>query len=255
MNNVIHLWNYDSDTPADLIDPSFIKERQYFGFFSLLFLIKTIGIEETISIWFVTADARRVGGSSGASLAVSTAFGLCKVIPQEYPMISCRCIDFSLRDFDPDLQCLQLLAEIVSPSDSPEVAYRGLQRWLSTTVQITSSERQPPAFRKNGVYLITGGLGRIGLTIAEYLTKKYETVVILLSRHATEGASNHTFPTDGRHAKLRQISNQFGGVKVVQGDVTDLVRMKDLIETLKNSTEVLTELFMRRESWMTTTSA
>ena len=40
-----------------------------------------------------------------------------------------------------------------------------------------------PAWKQNGVYLITGGNGKVGSSIAQYLIAKHKVKVILLSRH------------------------------------------------------------------------
>ena len=41
--------------------------------------------------------------------------------------------------------------------------------------------------RKGGVYLITGGLGRIGLVLAEYLARTVRAKLILMGRSAFPG--------------------------------------------------------------------
>ena len=43
--------------------------------------------------------------------------------------------------------------------------------------------------RRNGVYVITGGLGAIGLTIAEYLAKKVQAKLVLVGRAAPSGSA------------------------------------------------------------------
>ena len=53
------------------------------------------------------------------------------------------------------------------------LAYRDHQRWVQTVERIYLKEPKSAAIplREQGVYLITGGLGGVGLTLAEYLAQ------------------------------------------------------------------------------------
>jgi NAD(P)-dependent dehydrogenase (short-subunit alcohol dehydrogenase family) len=78
----------------------------------------------------------------------------------------------------------QLGAELRSAPVNPLVAYRGVHRWVRTyePVCVPALEGRPSRLRDNGVYLITGGLGGIGLAIAEYLAKSISARLVLVSR-------------------------------------------------------------------------
>lgn len=65
----------------------------------------------------------------------------------------------------------------------PVVAYRGHHRWVQTFEPFRCEDATPP-LREEGVYLITGGLGGIGLELAEYLAQTVRAKLILIGSSA-----------------------------------------------------------------------
>ena len=117
----------------------------------------------------------------------ATLLGPCRVVSQEHPNIRCMSVDIVLPE--PDTRQEQeliglLLEELVSETSDPIVAYRGKHRWLqafeATPLEKVSDLK--PRIRDNGVYLITGGLGGIGLVLAEYLAQTVRAKLVLIAR-------------------------------------------------------------------------
>jgi len=109
--------------------------------------------------------------------------GPCKVIGMEYPHIRARSIDLAV---DGDLRWLgQTVAnDLCAPWTEPVVAYRGRYRWVQAFEQLQIHEHMPSPtpMRNSGVYLIAGGLGLIGLEIADLLARTARARLVLLSR-------------------------------------------------------------------------
>src|SRR5690348_16258650 len=81
----------------------------------------------------------------------------------------------------------QTLAEITQGSSERIVAYRGTYRWVQSYEPV-EPPAQPAGFsrlRKQGVYLITGGLGNIGLALAAYLATTVQAKPVLTGRSAS----------------------------------------------------------------------
>jgi NAD(P)-dependent dehydrogenase (short-subunit alcohol dehydrogenase family)/acyl carrier protein len=117
----------------------------------------------------------------------STITGAIKVIPQEYTNILCRSIDVVLpgRENIKEENLINLLYdELNYKTPGVIAAYRGLSRWEQTLerVKLAAPREQSPVFKEKGVYLITGGLGGIGLTFSEYLGRNYKARLILTGR-------------------------------------------------------------------------
>jgi acyl transferase domain-containing protein len=187
--NILHLWNiapYNSKEVGTRIEESCLEK----GFFSLLFLAQTLAntnLPETIQILIVSSGLHAVTGEEVLCSEQATLLGPCKVISQEYPHISCRSIDFVLPNPETarwnrliDL----LLAEVRLPTSDSIIAYRGSYRWVQTfeSLHLDNVSETTAILRKRGVYLITGGLGGIGLELAEYLAQQVSANLVLVGR-------------------------------------------------------------------------
>ncbi|MEW6736652.1 MAG: acyltransferase domain-containing protein, partial [Acidobacteriota bacterium] len=172
---ILHLW---SITPTIDIGSEPFERLQSLGFYSLLFLAQALdseNITEPIRIGVITNHIVAVTDEEILHTEKVTIFGPCKVIPQEYPYITCHCIDIYLpkTGAQPELRILnQIIAEISLNSPDVIVAYRGNQRWVQSfePVKLNSIEKIPQ-LRSKGVYLIISGLSDIGFALAEYLAK------------------------------------------------------------------------------------
>src|SRR5690348_14712729 len=66
------------------------------------------------------------------------------------------------------------------------MALRGTQRWIRDVeaVRLQSRGEDVARLRNGGVYMITGGLGNIGLVLATHLAKKAQAKMVLIGRSA-----------------------------------------------------------------------
>jgi phthiocerol/phenolphthiocerol synthesis type-I polyketide synthase E len=121
----------------------------------------------TRSLWDVTGG-EAVPGAQGA-LA-----GLAKVIPQEYPNLRCRLIDTGSGKVN------VLAAELESDAGPPVVALRGSHRWEQVFEPLRLEKpASTPRLDPGGHYVITGGRGRFGQTVAEHLRSLGAKVTLL----------------------------------------------------------------------------
>jgi acyl transferase domain-containing protein/thioesterase domain-containing protein/acyl carrier protein len=192
-HSIIHLWSISAHKNQAGI--KYFEHLQPFGFYSLLYLCKAIenqSVTEAINIEVIANGVHKVVGSEDVIPEKATILGPCKVIPQEYTNIFCRFIDVSFEDSrssSMEKLTAQLLSELTGEFSDPIVAYRDGQRWLQTFESVTlnedlndTKEKLPKTLRQNGVYLITGGLGNVGLVMAEYLAKSVQAKLILTGR-------------------------------------------------------------------------
>ncbi|MFH9990910.1 SDR family NAD(P)-dependent oxidoreductase [Streptomyces luteogriseus] len=94
--------------------------------------------------------------------AHSALFGLAKVIGQEHPDIGCRCVD-TAADVPPGA----LAREILGTDPAGQTALRADGRYVLELVETDlRPEPEDLAAVPDGVHLITGGLGGLGLEIA-----------------------------------------------------------------------------------------
>ncbi|GAA6615706.1 SDR family oxidoreductase [Scytonema sp. NUACC26] len=198
-NAIAHFW---SVTPNDTLpcdrsvkqtEPShqFFEDAQNLGFWSLLFLAQALGrrnITDALKLIVVTSNVQDVTGEDILCPEKATVLGPCKVIPLEYPKITCCTIDIVISSCEnPPVQKLidSLVTEITAQRTDDIIAYRGYHRWVQTFEPVRldrgdiASQTQ---LREGGVYLITGGLGGIGLVLAENLAQTAQAKLILVGR-------------------------------------------------------------------------
>jgi len=238
---IAHLW---SITPQDQIRSEIdFFESQALGFYSLLFLTQAIGkqnITDSLQLEVLTNNMQEVTGVEELCPEKATILGPCKVIPQEYPNISCRSIDIAIPKsgtWQEENLIDQLVAELaLEPSDST-VAYRGNHRWVQSfeAIRLDGAVEGTTRLRVGGVYLIIGGLGGIGNTFAEYLAQTVRAKLILVGRSAFTDRNEwgEWLATHNEHdevsRKIRQVQalEEVGAeVLVVSADVANYEQMQ-----------------------------
>ncbi len=210
---------------------------QYRGFYSLLFLAQALGElgGAPIDISVITNGMVSISGEEEIAPEKATVLGPCMVIPLEYPNITCRGIDVSLPPpgsrMEERLVDL-LITEFAGKGAGETVAYRGTDRWIQTfdPVCLPGSAERPGAVRENGVYMITGGLGGIGRSLAELLARTTTVKLALIGRTGVppgEGrdawlvSHDETDETSRRIRSLRALEDAGAEVLVIEADVTD----------------------------------
>ncbi len=166
------------------------RRLQEMGFFSLVALSRELAQQlggDGVDIVVVTDRVQRIGADSGLMPVKATVTGAASVIPTEYPNLRMRCIDIaSPTRHGIAAMADAVIAEAASPCDQAVIAYRGGERWVRRFQQIPAGQAgrkaQEPALRPGGTYLITGGLGGLGLTIARRLADCSGVRIALLGR-------------------------------------------------------------------------
>ena len=187
---IIHFWSVTPNDQSESGIESFDK-AQDLGFYSLLFLAQAMGrqnVKEEFQISVVSNNLQELTGEELLLPEKATVLGPIKVIPQEFPNVTCRSIDVVIPRSESQGALLidQLLEEFQAKSPDRVVAYRGNHRWIQTfePIRLEQSAEVTLRLREGGVYLITGGLGCIGLVLAEYLAKKVKAKLVLTGRSA-----------------------------------------------------------------------
>ncbi|MHC0066349.1 FkbM family methyltransferase [Nostoc sp. UIC 10890] len=246
---IAHLWNI---TPQQNIASrlDYFDATQDIGFYSLLFLVQALGeqnINDSLQISVISNDMQQLFDESNLCPEKATILGVCKVIPQEYSHISCRSIDIAL----PQIGTQQwqqlidhLLIELGTITSDQVIAYRGNQRWVQYFEPLAIEKPSVSTkLREEGVYVITGGLGGIGLAIAEYLAKTVKAKLVLIGRSELppkveweEFLSSHE-QEDFLTTKIRKIQllEELGAeVVVLKADVANLEQMQNAINEVRD---------------------
>ena len=136
---------------------------------------------EPIKLTVVSDNVHSVTGREGVRAEKSLLLGPVRVLPQEHPEISCRLVDVEM-DRPSDIRVHMLLTECLADKQEAVVAHRGRQRWTQSVKAIETPQSPFSGVRPRGVYLITGGLGAVGLSIARHLHKTTSAHIVLTGR-------------------------------------------------------------------------
>lgn len=237
---IAHLWNITTNPETDLgLDD--LETIQDLGFYSLLFLTQAIGLQgitDAVQLLIATNNMHDVTGDESLCPEKAIVLGPCKVIRQEYPNINCRSIDVVIPESTRQLERLidQIVGEFSAQPTDLAVAYRGHHRWVQTyePVRLESANPSKTRLRAGGVYLITGGLGGIGLALAEYLAQAVRAKLVLIGRSDlpnrdewTQWLATHDC-RDGVSDKIKKVQalEELGAeVLVKSANVADLGQM------------------------------
>ncbi|HTC92438.1 MAG TPA: SDR family NAD(P)-dependent oxidoreductase, partial [Terriglobales bacterium] len=234
---VFHCWSVGEGAAP-------LNQSQERGFFSLLHFAQALGnqnVNESLALKVISSDMQRVIGEKRLSPEKATVLGPCRVIPQEYPNITCQCIDLSLGD-NPSWDELAkiTLAELDAPGEDLSVAYRGGDRWVQDFDPVHLPENKTAPLRQEGVYLITGGLGGIALELAEFLAANCRAKLALVGRSSLppKDAWNASDQYDDRtRARIRRVQKleELGcEVLLCTADVTNYEQMKQVMMDIKS---------------------
>ena len=247
-SQILHGWNlFPTDgiqvggTVLDLEER--YQQVQLHGFYSLMFLAQALGkngVDQSVTLTTLSCGIYNVLGNEDIHPERASILGACKVIPLEYPNIKCRSIDIGDETLT-QAQANQVLREMLVDSDDPVIALRNYHRWVQDfeNVELGSIGATPPVLRKGGVYVITGGLGGIGLAMADYIADQVEPTLVLISRSSLPDESEWesivaSGDTDslvtGRIQSLLALKNKGATVKVYAADVTNYRQMKKIID-------------------------
>jgi len=187
---IVHLWNASPGGEPATGFAGFTAS-QYLGFYSLVFLAQALGkhaITKPVRLCVITSDMQDITGEEELRPERMTLLGPLKTIPQEYPNIECRSIDIHLPRHgsvdDEERLIDQLHEEVIRESTDTVVAYRRNHRWGQDFESIprAATAAIEPVWREGGVYLILGGLGQIGLVLAEEIARSVKARLVLVGR-------------------------------------------------------------------------
>lgn len=197
------------------------------GFGGLLHLAQAADGRGALEILAVTRGVRDVTGAEELHPRRAAVLGLCQAIAQELPNIGARTVDVD------ELRAPDLLRELALGSE-PAAAWRNGRRWVPAPTPV--AVREPAILRDGGHFLVTGGLGSIGLEVAACLASASSGArIVLTGRSAFPGRDTwdggHDGDTGKRIAKIREIEAGGAEILVLSADVAVKADMERVIST------------------------
>jgi thioesterase domain-containing protein/NAD(P)-dependent dehydrogenase (short-subunit alcohol dehydrogenase family)/acyl carrier protein len=163
--------------------------------------------------------------------------GLIKALVQELSWLDCRHVDLSVEEAI-KLNVAHVCQELRVIQAEREVAYRAGQRLIPRLEKVdwTQSAQSQIPLKVGGTYLISGGLGGVGLEIAQYLLQHYKARLLVVGR--TPLPDRQEWETHiaigGRVAeriKAYQSLEALGGDLIYESvDICDYPQMKQAVD-------------------------
>jgi acyl transferase domain-containing protein len=217
------------------------------GFLTLLGLAQELArqpsTEGQIQLRVVTTGLQAVGrGEAVSSPERATLLGVVRTLPLEHPGIGCAAVDVELPAGDEDRDRLAelLIAETAAPVVETVIALRGEERWVERfePVPLSGTDERRLPLREHGVWLITGGLGGLGLVLAEELARAVRARLVLTGRGGLPpraewpgwlAAQGESDPTSRRIRGVQRLEELGAEVLVVAADVADEAAMREAV--------------------------
>lgn len=234
---ILHLWTATDAGAAETAADAF-ESHQSAGFYSLIFLAQGLeknNVTSPIQIGVVSNQLHALSARDTLCPAKSTLLGACKVLPQEFPNLHFKSIDIGDWAQGETAAAEKLIAELAFEPADPVVAHRDEQRWVQEFVPLPLGEapQESTRLRTGGVYLITGGLGNIGLEFAEALSERVQARLVLIGRsefperaaweqRLTSHAEDEVNRKIRRLLKLEELGSQ---ILVLRADSADRQQM------------------------------
>jgi acyl transferase domain-containing protein/acyl-CoA synthetase (AMP-forming)/AMP-acid ligase II/acyl carrier protein len=184
-------------------------------------------------LWLITRDAQAASpGEDVSAPALTALWGLARVVAQENAELRCSAIDIGAAT-----PAATVVDELLADGDEDQIALRGLARSVARVVRRARpgddagsghpDERAgihpsaAPMIGSDGLYLVTGGLGALGLAVARWLVDRGARRLLLIGR---SGAAS-----DAQRAAVDALSAAGAEVRVAAVDVADAAALADAL--------------------------
>src|ERR1022692_4610750 len=244
LEHVVHLWNVTEKGEATFDD------LQKLGFYSLQFVAKALGenrITGALKLDIVANQLYAADAAEDLCPGKATLLGPCRVIPQEYPNVASRSIDIVVSEggsANEEQLLANLFNEVTSDCADVTICYREnrrmVQSFLPTRLEEVVADKE--VLRQGGVYLITGGLGGVGLVLADLLASRFGAKLVLTGRKSlpqkeqwTEWLAAHgeLNEVSAKIRKVQALEEKGAEVMVVSADVADEARMREVLAAIE----------------------
>ncbi len=174
------------------------------------------------SIWVITQGAQRVTDGDTVAPEQSSLWGFCRAAALEYPQVWGGLADLPA-GFGEWPRLIAQVSGVTPGEDQMALRERGVH--VPRLVRRAAApEGAPLQLRSDASYLVTGGLGAIGLEMAGYLAAHGAGNLVLTSRRT---------PDDTTQARIDALQQEHGcTVRVVTADVADPHDVARLLSTV-----------------------
>lgn len=184
-------------------------------------------------LWLVSRGGQHVPAApANLDPLQATTWGLARGFSLEFPIQFSAVIDLDPRSSAAE-SARGIAAELAGASSEDGVVLRGGRRFVPRVVRSAEPPTAVPDLRKDAAYLVTGGLGGVGLHVGRWLAAHGAGCVVLLTRRtlpdrATWSSLAAADPLHRIIHGIQEMESLGARVVVAQADVSDEVAMTAL---------------------------
>jgi acyl transferase domain-containing protein len=163
-------------------------------------------------LWLVSTGAWSLAGDSmDVAVAQGSAWGMGRIIAAEHPELRCTNLDLSTSLTPEELNVFTAWLRQDAPEE--QIAIRGKNSFVLRLERLEStSSATPVRFSPNATYLVTGGLGQLGLKLAAWLVEHGARHLALLGRRP---------PTESAREDIERLQSFDARVRTFSADIAD----------------------------------
>jgi NADP-dependent 3-hydroxy acid dehydrogenase YdfG/acyl carrier protein len=229
LHGIIHLWS------LSILPPSSTEERNNefisdLGCNSVLYLIKTMSkrVASMPRLWLITKGAQPVNMDESMNVEQSTLWGFGKVLGFEYPELNCTRIDLDPVEDKID-EISSLLVQLSLNEREDQVAFRNGKRFVQRIMPLELSDfsfTSSISFISDATYLITGGLGGLGMATTQWMIQHGARNIVLMGR---------SLPSTSVMEIVDKMTDNGINLKIMQGDVSNHADMEEVMNLIRES--------------------
>ncbi|MDR7907394.1 type I polyketide synthase [Bacillus velezensis] len=205
--------------------PEKINEQLSKGAYPLFFfsraLMRSKAEKKVVSLFLYPADHKN------DQPLYASVHGAGQSILLENPKLALKTIGISVSDKSslPDLTAEIIRCESTEahPGET-DLYYEGNVRWVRALREAEPAQNSGFSFKENGVYMITGGSGGLGLIFAEHIAAQTKANIILAGRSEL---------TEDKKNKISRMKAGGSSVQYIRGDFSDSRDAERIIKTIK----------------------
>jgi phthiocerol/phenolphthiocerol synthesis type-I polyketide synthase B len=216
-----------------------VIRREVLAVTSIVQALARMALPRPPRLFLVTQGAQVTGGEAGpVSIAGAPLWGLGRVIAYEHPELASKRIDVERTAGPEALRALvaELGRKVSPPMDDDEIALRGDERLAPSFTRERGASGSAGGFRprKDRSYLITGGLGGIGLRLAAWLVARGARHLALCGR---------TGETEETRRTLEPLRAAGARVETFRADVSRPESLSEMLDAIRRGGAPLGGIF------------
>jgi myxalamid-type polyketide synthase MxaC len=238
VDRIVHLWSLDASDP-EKADLRAVEEAQTLGPVSVLRMVQALDRARHPApprLWLVSRGAQPAGEKPAPlSLLQSPLWGVGRTIAMESADFWGGQVDLDPTD-TPAAAAALLLRQLFERRGEDQTAFRDGRRYVLRLARRTRTMSKPEriSVRPDATYLITGGLGGIGLIIARWLVARGARHLVLAGRSSLparrqwDGVARGTIE-GARITAIRQLESLGANVQTLTADLGDEGSVKEIL--------------------------